>query len=59
MTRKDLARQLEQADANSVQADKDGRVDAAFQWRKVALEISVEIATFEKNRLSDAIRKLR
>ena len=57
--RKQLARQLEQAEANAVQADKDGRTDAAIQWRILAVEFSNELVIIEKARLSSLLAKSR
>jgi len=55
MNQTELVNEITRADANASQAKADGRIDAALQWQRYALECSKAKAEFESNRLREVI----
>jgi hypothetical protein len=51
MNRKQLQDEITRADANARQARKDGRMDAESQWSKYALELTIQLANYEREQL--------
>ena len=51
--RQKLAKLMNEADANATQASKDGRGDAAKQWRALAADYAAEIAAINTKRVKE------
>lgn len=55
--RQKMTKLMIEADANAAQATKDGRDDAAKQWREVAAGYAKDIAAINANRVKALLSK--